>query len=132
MLLYKKLYTGEAAEKRRFSLLQKLRKGKAPAGAYVILPPPEASANLLEIYPASQVLGKNEARFRRLRGKEPLILGLAWGYQEALLLAGQMVNEIYQATEDFDFRMYLELEEYDSLTGDENTAGEAEGSDVTE
>ena len=112
MLLYKRLYTGEGAEKRRSQVFPKIRKGTPPSGVYVIVPPPEGTKNLLEIYPAGQILGKNEARFRRVRDREPLILGIAWGYSEALTLAGQMVDEIYRATGGFDFDSYLNLSEY--------------------
>ena len=56
MLLYKRLYTGEGAEKRRSQVLPKIRKGTPPSGVYVIVPPPEGTKNLLEIYPAGQIL----------------------------------------------------------------------------
>lgn len=49
MLLYKRLYTGEGAEKRRSQVLPKIRKGTPPSGVYVIVPPPEGTKNLLEI-----------------------------------------------------------------------------------
>lgn len=126
MLLYKRLYTGEGAERRRSSLLRKIRKGLPPLGVYVILPPPSGTKNLLEIYPARQILGENEARFCRVQKREPLILGIAWGYSEALTLAGQMVDEIYHATGGFDFDDYLELSEYAGMTGTKKNAAEGE------
>ncbi len=109
MLLYKGLYTGERAERHRPALLRRIREGRPPLGVYVILLPPCGTGNLLEIYPAGQILGENEARFCRIRKREPLILGVAWGYREALILAGRMVDEIYHATGGFDFAAYLGL-----------------------
>lgn len=113
MLWYKKLYTGEMAEKKRFAIIQKIRSGAVPAFAYVIVPAANPR-NLLDIYPAAEVCTPHEEERRRQEGRELLILGIAWGYQDALQLAGRMVDEIYRATGGFDFRSYLELAEYDS------------------
>ncbi len=114
MLWYKRLYMGNAAEKKRAVILQKLRKDSAPSGVYVITPPSERR-NVLDIHPASQVCGKEGKRLEKLYGREPLILGIAQGYDEALALAGSMVDEIYRATGDFDFFTYLNLKEYEDL-----------------
>lgn len=114
MLWYKKLYTGETAEKKRFAIIQKIRSGGIPASAYVIVPAANPK-NLLDIYLAADVCTPQEDERRRQSGRELLILGIAWGYEEALELAGQMVDEVYRATGGFDLRAYLGLAEYDSL-----------------
>lgn len=132
MLLYKGLYTGEGAERRRSWLLEKMRRGIPPVRLYVIVPPPPETENLLEIYPAVQILGKKEEQFCRIRGSEPLILGIAWGRDEAFLLAGQIVDELYRQTGGFDVETYLNLGEYAGMTGRKNTAFRADDADVTE
>lgn len=111
MLWYKNLYTGEIAEKKRFAIIQKIRSGSIPASAYVIVPAANPR-NLLDIYPAAEVCGAEEQQRLQQSGRELLILGIAWGYQDALQLAGRMVDEIYRATGGFDFREYLGLAEY--------------------
>lgn len=111
MLWYKDLYVGARAEKKRASLIQRIRSGQASALAYVILPAANEK-NLLDILQASQLCGEQGMLWRRLTGGEPLILGVAWGYQDALELAGRMVDEVYRATGAFDLESYLELDGY--------------------
>lgn len=106
MLWYKHLYVGEGAKKKRFSLIQRIRSGNIPSKAYVILEPANP-ANLLDIWEASQICSQEWEERRRAEGREIQILGIAWGYQDALELAGQMVNEVYQATGGFNLREYL-------------------------
>lgn len=106
MLWYKHLYVGERAEKKRFSIIQRLRSGDIPAKAYVIVFPANPS-NLLDIWEASQICSQEWEERRKESGQELLILGIAWGYEDALNLAGQMVNEVYQATGGFDLKTYF-------------------------
>ena len=106
MRWYKHLYVGEAAEKKRFSIIQRIRSGDIPAKAYVILYLANPN-NLLDIWEASQICSREWEKRREAEGEELLILGIAWGYQDALGLAGQMVNEVYQATGGFNLREYL-------------------------
>ncbi|MCI8951432.1 MAG: hypothetical protein HFG49_15605 [Lachnospiraceae bacterium] len=111
MFWYNNLYTGKTAEKKRFSIIQKIRSGSIPAKAYVIVPASNRK-NLLDIWEASQACTSEAEERRKKAGEELLILGIAWGYEEALELAGQMINEVYQATGDFDIRSYFRVEEY--------------------
>ena len=70
--------------------------------------PASNERNLLDIWEAPSVCTPEaEERRGRLGQDELLILGLAWGYGEALELAGQMANEVYQATGGFDVKGYL-------------------------
>lgn len=107
MLWYSHLYVGEAAAKKRFSLIRKIRSGPVPRKAYVIVPASNEK-NLLDIWEASKACAPQMEEYRRQSGQgELMILGIAWGYREALELAGQMVNEVYQTTGGFDIRKYL-------------------------
>lgn len=110
MLWYKKLYVSEAAAKRRFTIIQKIRDGSAPPKAYVIVPASNPQ-NLLDIWQAAGMPKEKE---------EWIILGIAWGYQDALELAAQMADEIYRTTGTFDFNAYLGLDEYKALLKQEN------------
>lgn len=105
MLWYNNLYTGEKAEKRRFSLIQKLREKKAGASVYVIVPAANPQ-NLLDIYSAPELYAREE-RMNSEDKENLMILGIALGYHEALVLAGVMVNEVYQETGGFAILEYL-------------------------
>ena len=122
MLWYKDLYVGERAEKRRASIIQTMRSGKAAPSAYAILPAANGK-DLLDILQALQLCGEQEALWSRLTGREPLILGIAWGYQDALELAGRMVDEVYRATGAFDVKAYLGLDGYPGSDGYGKAAG---------
>ena len=111
MLWYKDLYVGERAAKKRASIIRMMRSGKVSAAAYAIRPAANEKS-LLDILQASQLCGEQGALRRRLTGTEPLILGIAWSYEDALRLAGRMVDEVYRATGAFDLRAYLGLESY--------------------
>ncbi|MCI9594341.1 MAG: hypothetical protein HFG51_09395 [Lachnospiraceae bacterium] len=105
MLWYNNLYAGKKAEKQRFSLIQKLRERRAGASVYVIVPATNPQ-NLLDIYSAPELFAREE-RMDSEDKDSPMILGIALGYHEALVLAGVMVNEVYQETGGFALREYL-------------------------
>lgn len=106
MIWYNHLYTGVLAEKRRVSVIQKLRERRAASYVYVIVPASNPK-NLLDIYSAPELFALED------RGTEQkfLILGIALGYREALTLAGEMVQEVYQETGGFAIREYLGIEQ---------------------
>ncbi len=101
MRLYKPLYMGKNAGKRRSFLLQGIRRGKLRPGAYVITPAANGN-NILDIYPAAEFL------LPYYRDQDFLILGIALGYFEALEVAGQIVDEMYRETGGFDLAEFLE------------------------
>lgn len=105
MIWYSRLYTGEKAGKHRRSLIQKFRKKTPPSSLYLLVPAAN-ERNLLDIYPASDFLALEEREEGRESENERIILGIALGYQEALALAGEMVDEVYQATGGFAVREY--------------------------
>lgn len=58
-------------------------------------------ANLLDIIPSWELLQRHYPK------KELYVIGLAGDYDEALLLAGEIIQEVYMATEGFDVRSYI-------------------------
>ena len=83
MQFYERLYTGERAEGKRFTILQNLRRKKIQLGVYVITPA-SGGNSLLDIYHCSE-------SFRPWYEKEDLlIVGIALVYDDACLLAGQI------------------------------------------
>ena len=94
MRWYKPLYMGDLAAKKRFSLIQGLRKKKPCIGAYVITPA-SGGNNILDIYPAPELL------LPYYREKDFLIMGIAFGYDEATEVAARIVADLYRKTGGF-------------------------------
>lgn len=101
------LYMGENAERRRYTVLQKIRENKLQPDVYVITPP-QYGHHLLDIRPV-RLLTEEE---RESGGF--LILGVACGYSEAKEIVRQMVDDMYRATGGFDWQAYMELLDYGS------------------
>lgn len=101
MLWYKQLYVGEKAKKHRFHIIQNIRRNKLQAGVYVITPASNGN-NILDIYPTITLMQPY------YRESDLMILGIADGYNEALELAGSIVDEMYQKTGTFELKSFLE------------------------
>ncbi len=101
MVWYKNLYTSESisdSDARQIRRKMKLR-GFVP-DIYVITLPSNTQ-NLLDIIPTWNF---------RLKGypkREIRIIGLAWGYDEAVDLVRRIVQEVYDATGGVDIVDYL-------------------------
>ena len=105
MRWYKHLYVGEKAEKRRFAIIQRIRKGQFQPGVHVITPPSNPG-NVLDIYPAAVLLTDYYKKKENL-----LILGIGADYFETLEVAGRIVSDLYRATGAFSLKPFLEKNE---------------------
>lgn len=103
MRWYKHLYVGEKAKKKRFSIIQKLRRGKLQPKVHVITPA-SGEKNILDILPAS-VLQQEYYR----KQEELLILGIGASYDEALEVAARIVSDLYRTTGGFILNDFLEI-----------------------
>ncbi len=101
MHFYDHLYMGERAKKKRFAVLQGLRAGRLQPEVYVITPP-RSGNNLLEIYPSAML------QLPVFEDWDMLLVGVAVTYWEALEVARQIVDDLYQETGDFAIRAWLE------------------------
>lgn len=99
MRWYEKLYVGEKAKKKRYSIIRAVRAGKK--SGYYILTLPSNDKNLLDIYPAITL---QQPYYRE---KDFLILGVAADYEDAANLAGTVISEVYRKTGGFDVAGYL-------------------------
>ncbi len=93
-----RLYTGEKAEKNRGEILRDLQEKRYRSGIYVITPPANGN-NILDIYPAKNL----EAPY--YEKKDLLVIGIAKGREEALVLAGGRllssgIFKVLERTED--------------------------------
>lgn len=95
------LYMGEQAAGKRFQILQGLRERKIQPDIYVITL--ASGAIIFLIYTAAW---RSEGPGRK--AEDPLVVGIAAGYEEACLLAGQIVSQVYRETGGFAVRQYLE------------------------
>ncbi|MEY8352045.1 hypothetical protein AALB39_01685 [Lachnospiraceae bacterium 54-53] len=97
---FDRLYTGEKAEKKRFRIIRGIRRSKPQPGIYVITPASNGN-NILDIYPATVLL------LPFYRDEDFLIMGIASGYQEALEVAGRIVDDMYRKTGGFDLPAFM-------------------------
>ncbi len=100
MRWYSHLYVGEEAAKKRYAVIQKIRRQVKDGYIYVITPA-SGGDNILDIYSA--------AEFARpyCQEKNPLVLGIAAGYDEALVVAGRIVADMYRTTGGFSLEDFL-------------------------
>lgn len=99
MRWYDRLYVGERAKKKRYSLLRAVRKGR-PSGYYVLTPASNGK-NLLDIYPALTLCQPY------YRNADLLIVGIASDYEDAVGLAARIIEEVYKKTGAFDIFSYF-------------------------
>ena len=100
---FDRLYVGEKAKKKRYKIIQGIRKSKPRPDIYVIMPASNGN-NILDIYPTAELF----APFFKM--DDVLILGIAADYWEALEVAGRMVHDMYRITGGFDLSSFLEEE----------------------
>lgn len=97
---YERLFVGDDARKKRHQIIRSIRNSRPMLGIYVITPSLNGN-NILDIYPALELYAPWNSK------EEFFILGIAADYQEALLVAGQIVAQLYGQTGSFDLTGYL-------------------------
>lgn len=100
MRWYEQLYVGDRAKKNRYSIIQAVREGKRRG--YYILTPASNENNLLDIYPA---LTLQQPYYKK---QDLLIVGVAADYQDAAMLAGKIIEDVYRKTGGYDVRGFWE------------------------
>lgn len=102
MRFYERLYFGDKAKKNRFSILQAVREEKT--SGYYVLTPASNEKNLLDMYSASAL---NQPYYKQ---QDLLIVGVAADYEDAAMLVGRFVGDIYKKTGTYDVRAFLKQE----------------------
>lgn len=103
MRWYKHLYVGEKAKKKRFLIIQNIRKGKLQPKVHVIVPA-SGGQNILDILP-SCVLSQEHYK----KQEDLLILGIGADYFESLAVAGEIVHDLYTSTGGFVLDDFLKM-----------------------
>ena len=100
MRYYKHLYLTEGLEKKKEKIIRKLEAGKLQLGVHVITLA-VSEKNQLEIYPALQF---KQPVFPK---QDLFVVGITKGYEEAVELVEQIVQEVYKQTGGCDIRSYI-------------------------
>ncbi len=100
---YNWLYVGEKAKKKRYRIINGIRRSRPKPGVYVITPALNGN-NILDIYPSIEFLSSF------YRDKDFLIIGIAAGYWEALEVAGRIIDDMYRKTGGFDLPGFIKGE----------------------
>lgn len=103
MRWYRKLYVSEAIGDKAGRIKWKINHNAGTVSAYVIAFASNPD-NLLDIIPAWQLMQKGYPK------KDLKIIGLAKGYDDAIALVQQIVEETYANTGDVDVWSYLKEE----------------------
>ena len=108
MRWYDHLYVGEKAAAHRYGTIRKIREGKRDRRIHVITPA-FGGNNILDIYSAAEF---SHSHYQK---QDPLILGIAGDYWEALEVAGRIVADMYGRTGSFSLEKFLEQENGERL-----------------
>lgn len=102
MRWYEQLYVGEKAKKNRYSIIQAVREGKT--SGYYIVTLPSNEKNLLDFYSAGTL---QQPYYRE---KNLLVVGVAADYEDAAMLAGRIVGDVFKKTGGYDVSTFLKAE----------------------
>ncbi len=97
---HKELYLGKSVRQRQRKVKWKIMHRAWQLRVYVITFASNEK-NLLDIIPSWELMQKHYPK------QGLYIIGLAGNYNEALELAGHIINDVYRATGGFDVRGYL-------------------------
>ena len=100
MKFYNKLYISDGLEKKKEKWIKKLKSGKWPLQAYILVLPDNVQ-NQLEFYSAAMLYQKY------FYSDDIFIVGLAESYMEAIYLVEEIAREVFEKTGDADLRLYL-------------------------
>ena len=100
MRYYKHLYLTEGLEKKKEKIICKLESGKLQPSVHVITLA-ISEKNQLEIYPTLQF---KQPAFPE---QDLFVVGITKGYEEAVELVEQIVQEVYEQTGGCDIRSYI-------------------------
>lgn len=101
MRYYKELYIGRGIEKKQEKICRRLEQNQFQWNTYLVVIP-EHDRNQLEIYQAALLMQ------RSFVPKDLFVVGIAKGYEEAMALVEEIVEDVYERTKTADARAYIE------------------------
>ncbi|MCI8561095.1 MAG: hypothetical protein HFH03_08260 [Dorea sp.] len=100
MRYYKHLYVAESLKKKQKKIISKLDKGKFQLNICLLVLP-DTKDNQLEIIDPNLFLQKNYPR------RDFFVVGIAKGFEEALEILEEIVQNVYNETRGADIRSYI-------------------------
>lgn len=100
MKWYHNLYIGKTAKKKRYKIVWKVKHRAGMLGVYLITLASNKE-NLLDVIDSSILL---QPHYKK---EDIFIVGIACGYDEAVEVVTQIIQELYNETGDFNIRQYL-------------------------
>lgn len=97
---FRRLYAGKLIESRKEDIVRDIDSGKMPPGVYLLVLSGNPN-NLLEFFSVS------ELQYSYVRDHIPLIVGIAFGQDEALVLTERIVSDVYRARGDVNVRAWV-------------------------
>lgn len=101
MRWYDNLYLGESVTERKANKIKWKLNHNAGVWSYYVIAFPSNSQNLLDLIPTKELKQKGYPK------KDIHIIGIAKGYDEAVLVVQQIVEECLQKTNSIDLKSYL-------------------------
>ncbi len=100
MRYYKYLYVGESVKKKKSKIISRLEKGKFQLDIHLLVLPGTEN-NQLEIINPNLFLQKNYPV------TECFVVGIVKGFEEALEILEEIVQDVYNETRGADIRSYI-------------------------
>ena len=100
MKWYENLYVGDSIQHKTEKIKWKIRHNAGQIDIYVIALASNPQ-NLLDIIPAQELMQKGYPK------RNMFVIGLAHGYDEALEVVTQIIDEVYRQTGGFAIEPYL-------------------------
>ena len=104
MKFYKNLYVSDGYKKKKEKLIQKMKDGKYPLSAFVLVLI-ENGPNQMEFYPTAMLYQGY------LMTDNLYIVGLAESYIDAVYMVEEITREVYESTGTADIRSYMKSQE---------------------
>ena len=98
---YKNLYVGKTVVGKEKKVIRQINRGRFLPGLYLIT----YAANEID---QLDILNSKYLLQKKVRESLPCIVGIAFGYQEALDLITEMATETYDSTGTCNIRSYLQ------------------------
>jgi hypothetical protein len=100
MKVIQDVYVGKKAKEKQEQILRNIRKHKPQSGVYCISLA-KNGCDLLEIYHNNLLLQSF------YKNSDKMIVGIAVGYEEAIEVVTEIVEEMYHKTGKFDIQTYI-------------------------
>lgn len=104
MKIYKNLYVSDGYQKKKQKMIQKMKDGKYPLSAFVLVLI-ESGPNQMEFYPTAMLYQGY------LMTDNLYVVGLAESYMDAVYMVEEITREVYESTGTADIRSYMKSQE---------------------